>query len=234
MPKTIDTWSFSRLLVYEKCPHEAELRYIEKIPEPPREAGNAADRGIIVHKEAENFVLGSGPLTPGMKRFEAQFNALRAAFIEGNVTVEEEWGIDQNWQPCGYWEKNVVWGRIKLDAMHTLTPDHARVIDYKTGKSFNNEVKHIQQGFFYAIIAFLRNPELQIITFEFWYLDENHTLRRTITREQAMNRLPKWDTRAKTMTQATRFPTHANKHNCRFCPYRPGNLGTCPDGIPPD
>jgi hypothetical protein len=55
-----------------------------------------------------------------------------------------------------------VWGRIKLDAFVHETETSARVIDYKTGKAFGNEIAHSQQALVYAIGSFFRYPDLQI------------------------------------------------------------------------
>lgn len=230
-PTTIPTWSFSALGIYETCPFWAYLRYIMRIKEPKRPATHPAERGVRVHNDAEAFVRGLGPLTKELTRFEPKFNELRESFVLGQAELEGDWGFTQDWVPTG-WFADDVWARIKLDAFVHVNPTHGRVIDYKTGKSFGNEVKHMMQGQTYGIGSFIKYPELQTLDTEFWYLDEGKTSPpRTVTRERAMQSLPKLHARAVAMTTATVFPPKANKFNCRFCPYKPSELNKCPYGV---
>ena len=43
----INQWSYSRLSCYEKCPKQAEFKFIKKIKEP---GSPAMDRGKDMHK----------------------------------------------------------------------------------------------------------------------------------------------------------------------------------------
>lgn len=233
MSERISVWSFSGLSIFETCPYWAYLKYAERIPEPPPDPNAPNVRGSRIHDEAEHFVRGTGPFTPALAKFKTQFEELRAAYEEGSVELEENWGVDRDWQPVT-WKDPACWGRIKLDAFVRLSQTSCRVIDYKTGRSWGNEVKHTQQGIVYGIAACLRYPEIESVSIEFWYLDEGKNRPKVFTREQLMRQLPKLNERVSLMTSITSFPAKPNKYNCRWCPYRPGNTGACELGVDPD
>ena len=52
-------WSYSKLSLYKKCPHAFKLRYIDKIRTP---TGAAAERGIKMHEDIENYIQGVAEL----------------------------------------------------------------------------------------------------------------------------------------------------------------------------
>ena len=120
-----------------------------------------------------------------------------------------------------------VWGRIKLDAFVHETETSARVIDYKTGKAFGNEIAHSQQALVYAIGSFFRYPDLQIAKTEIWYLDHGTMLEQVYTRDEAMVFMPKLHDRAIAMTTATKFPPNPSSYNCKWCSYGKGEYPVC-------
>jgi hypothetical protein len=79
----------------------------EKIPEPqrplrPGQTEHANDRGTRIHTECELFVRGTGPLPIEAKHFKPEFAALRNLYEQGRVSLEGEWGMNQQWEPCGW------------------------------------------------------------------------------------------------------------------------------------
>lgn len=236
VPHLIPTWSFSRLEVYEKCPYQAYLKFVEKRPEPENQKGReAADRGKRVHEAAEAYVRGEGPMITELKRFEEDLDEAKEAYAHGDVELEGDWGFDRQWQPTGYYDDDV-WLRVKLDQLRWLDAERttARVVDYKTGRKDGNEVKHNQQGQLYVISTFMRHPELEVIDCEFYYLDHGKkSLPRQYTREKAMQFFPRFHQRGEQLTSALVFPAKPNRINCRYCPYSPNNGGdgSCPEGV---
>ena len=89
------------------------------------------------------------------RQFEKEFAELRAGSLEGTVELEGQWGFTIDWTPTG-WLSEDTWARIKLDAYVKEDDSSARVIDYKTGKRFGNEITHSQQCLLYAIGAFMK------------------------------------------------------------------------------
>lgn len=233
----IKTWSFSRLADFEKCRYRAKLKYIDKIPEPPRplppgKKEHANDRGTRLHEAAEAFVRGGVELVEELKGFEIRFNELRALHKLGEVTLEEEWAFDREWSPVA-WQSEDAWVRMKLDAFVRISTYHARVIDYKSGKKFGNEVKHTEQGQLYQLACFLKYPELETIDVEFWYIDhdDTHSGTQSYTRQQGTAYFNKYHNRGASLTDATDFPPNPNAYSCKWCPYLGG---ACHFGVSKD
>ena len=224
----IPAWSHSTLKTYETCPYRI---YISKVKRISEDYGPAAKRGSVIHEEAEHYVEGTLAEFPdSLKKFTTQFEHLRNMYDEGKVELEGEWGFTIDWEPCGWMAPNV-WARVKLDAMVHEDKTSARVIDYKTGKQFGNEITHGQQALTYAIGTFLRYPDLQHVQTELWYLDHGTTMEQSYTRDQALLFLPKLHERAIAMTTAEKFPPNPSKANCRWCSYKNGEEPPCKWGV---
>lgn len=230
----IRSWSFSRLMDYERCPFMAQLKYIEKIPEPERKlpAGkteHANDRGSRIHEACEVFVRGDGSLPNEATHFKDEFESLQQRYKNGNVLLEDEWGFDDAWNECS-WER--AWLRIKLDANIHVTEKHVAVVDYKTGKRFGNEIKHGEQTQLYGLGVFRRYPAVDQVTAELWYLDANDLASLHMSRTAGIRLLKPFDKRARIMTEDEAFKPNPNTYSCRYCPYHPATgSGDCPHGV---
>lgn len=230
MPVQITAWSHSRLEVYKKCPYQAKLKYIDKIPELPRPAPpngkeHANDRGSRVHQACEDFVTGKiSKQIPEMLCFEREFNKLRAMrkAAKSSIICEQTWALDSAWKFIDPSRYKDIWGRLIIDAVAFLSPREAIVIDYKTGKRHGNELKHAEQTQLYQLAGFLRFPALEVIHTELWYLDQDEIAGQTYRRDQGLRFFKKFNDDALKMTSATAFPTHPSIHSCRFCPYQTG------------
>lgn len=233
--ETIKTWSHSKKGVFEQCKFRAKLQYIDKIPEPerplpPGKTEHANDRGTRIHDAAEHFVKANIRLIPELETFAEEFAALKSLYQQGRVSLEGEWAHDQNWEPCA-WNSDTAWLRLKLDAFVHVTPQHAIVIDYKTGKLFGNEIKHAEQGQLYMVSCFVRYPELESITVEFWYTDQDEITSVTYTRKQSEHFLRKFTKAGDDIVLCTDFPPNPNIFSCKWCPYGPKGTGHCTVGV---
>lgn len=209
--------SFSALKEFELCAFKSFLKRVKKYREPDSPAAN---RGSDIHEKAEHFVCGTlGELHNSCEKFKSEFIQLRDIFSNGQCEVEQEWGFTTEWEPVS-WADPRCWFRLKIDAFVTEDDTSCRVIDYKTGKRFNNEISHAQQTLLYAISAFMRYPELEYAQTELWYLDIGDNVKRGYSRSQALEFLPSFYNRMITMTTATEFPPNPSKHNCRFCDFK--------------
>lgn len=233
---TIDKVSFSRLQNFEKCKYLAKLMYIDKIPEPERplprgKTEHANDRGTRIHDAAEMFVRGGVELIPELEKFRDEFFELRELFEAGRVQLEGEWAVNLEWEPVS-WSSSNAWARMKLDAL-VFAEDkrHARVIDYKTGKRHGNEIKHTEQGQIYQLATFLRYPDLEDITVEFWYTDQDETDVKKYSRLQGVQYFSKYNDRLLAISTCTEFPPNPNAFSCRWCPY---NGNACEYGVSPN
>jgi hypothetical protein len=224
----VRAWSYSALKVYEECPYRTYISRVKGIKEP---SGTAADRGTQIHQYAEDYVNGTaGEMAKELFKFKDQFEELRQGFIDAKVELEGEWGFDLDWKTVGWMQKET-WARIKLDALVQEDETSARVIDYKTGKKWGNELAHGQQGLLYAIGTFFRYPDLQYVQTEFWYLDHAETTKKQYTREQAMQFAPGFHRRAIKMTTETEFAPTPNSNSCRWCHFKKGDEPECHWGV---
>lgn len=223
---TIPSWSISRIQVYEQCAYRAKLQWLDKIAD--LQPKTAADRGSQIHQEAEDYVLGKSDFTPSLRHFRLDFESLKRHADAGRVICEEEWGFDRNWNVSD-WRK--AWLRLKCDAVCFLDPSHAVVIDYKTGKRFGNEVKHAIQLQLYALCALIRYPELEQVTCELWYLDQNELASFTMKRSQMSKYLKLFDQKGRKFTEDTVFKPNPNVESCKYCPYHPSKQANCEYGV---
>lgn len=222
----ISSWSFSFLQVFESCAYRAKLARIDKIPD--NQPKTAADRGTAIHLEAENYVIGKGDFTHNLRFFQDDLTALQRHYAAGRVICEEEWGYSRDWTVAG-WKS--AWLRLKLDALCMLTPQHAVAIDYKTGKRFGNEIKHAEQLQLYALCTLIRYPEVEKVTTELWYFDQNELASFEMKRSQIGKFLRIFDRRGRAVTEATDFKPNPNIHSCKYCPYHKDRQGDCKFGI---
>lgn len=228
----ISSWSHSRLADFEQCRHRAKLKYVDRIPEPerplpPGKTEHANDRGTRVHEALEAYVRGDTDAPPIEARaFAGELARMREMHAEGRVSLEGEWGMDRAWEPCDW---KTAWLRLKLDALPFLSVHEAVAIDYKTGRKFGNEIKHAEQTTLYALCAFLRYPELEIVHTELWYLDQDDLTHQRFTRDQALRFKKNFDNRGNKITTCLEFPPNPNKFSCRWCPFY--NTEHCTVGV---
>jgi CRISPR/Cas system-associated exonuclease Cas4 (RecB family) len=231
--KTIGFWSFSRLQVFEKCPYQYKLKFIDKVPEPENPF---SARGVEVHSAHEDYVTGKRPdIHAELAAFSAEMNSLRERHKVGQVEIEEEWAFDNKWQRTDWRDYDRTWVRIKLDAKVNLTEDTALVIDGKTGRKYGNEIKHAEQGQLYAGATFLRQPTLKKVMVEFHYWDQKGDDRLTHVEYKpalAAKAILGFERRAIKMLSAAMYPPRPNIFNCSYCSYgrRKGN-GHCKVGV---
>ena len=199
------SWSFSSLLNYEKCPHTQTFPYKERNSEH-------AARGIEIHTSIERYLLGETTECPFPN---LPFDRLQDG--KGDLAVEEKWGFDRDWEPTDY---KSAWLRIKADTAKATT-DLVTVIDYKSGKRQNNEIKHGQQTLLYMIGAACRYPTVDRFTSELWYVDIDLVYpSQEYTRDQLMKTKDRWNKRGIVMTSATTFPPKPSRSNCKYCDFK--------------
>lgn len=223
----INSWSYSSLILYEKCAYAAKLKHVDRIPEPQNKF---SERGTKVHAAAEAFVKSETPtLVEDLLPFKIELERVRELYNTGAVMVEEEWAHDSKWNIAG-WRTPDAWCRLKLDFYVRLNETTGLVVDLKTGKKFGNEIKHAEQGQLYAAATFLRYPDLQRVITEFWYLDQDDLTQVVYTPQQAGRMLAGFDKRARRMTSSKEFRPNPSIFTCKWCPYRAveqGGGGQC-------
>jgi hypothetical protein len=229
------SWSFSKLQDFEKCKKYFWLKHLEKITEPervlrPGQTEHANDRGTRVHNNCEFYIRSDhDDLAPeAEKHFGLRIDLLRVLYGYGDVELEGEWGMDQGWE-IAPWKS--AWLRLKLDVLVRVSKDQATVIDFKTGKKWGNEVKHAQQLQLYALVTFLRYPELESVDAQLWYLDTGDTTSQTFTRDQSLRFKANYHKKGIDITSCSIWPANPNKFSCQWCLYGPEHSGHCDVGV---
>lgn len=224
----IKSVSYSKLLDFEQCPLRCKMKHVDRIPE---EKSPAAERGTQIHQMAEDYVGGKLKKLPvELGKFADEFDVLRREFKSNKVSLEGEWGFDKDWLPTNY---KTAWLRMKADSTCFIDMRNAVTIDYKTGASYGNEIKHGFQILLYAIATFILYPKLEKITVELWYLDKDELTQREYTRKEALRQLQGFDKRLKAVTNATSFPPNPSIFTCKWCSFGPAKGNQCPHGVAP-
>lgn len=94
-----------------------------------------------------------------------------------------------------------------------------RIIDFKSGRKFGNQLKHADQGLCYALNVYHRYPDIANMTVEFWYLDQADEMIRNFSRRVLAVLKDRYDVRANKLTTCSEFMPKANAQSCMFCPY---------------
>lgn len=223
----ITQWSLSRLQVFEQCPYRAKLQYVDKIPDT--QPHKSAERGSKIHEEAEKFVKGELEHFPKtLKHFYPDFQALKLYYEAKMALCEEEWGFDEEWNNA-VWES--AWLRMKCDCVVHLSNNEMLIVDYKTGQRYGNEIKHQQQLQLYAVAGLIKNPAVEIVVCELWYLDKNELIRFILERDELEKYKTYFTNAGERICSETEFKPNPNLHNCRFCPYAPNKQGDCAFGV---
>jgi RecB family exonuclease len=213
----IKSWSFSSLMLYEKCPRAAFYKLVERIPEPEPEPDSPLVRGNRIHSEIEAFIQDQ-TYTAAVPIGDIELYAsLHTQWVQGFVEVEGEWGFDHDWNRVDW---RTATCRMKLDA-GVVSPGLYTVYDWKTGKKVGNEIKHTMQGQLYAIGAQAIYPETLRINVGFHYVDhpDEKPLTATYNPSQIARFKETYNRRSAKMMSDTEFRPIPNKGNCKWCPF---------------
>lgn len=204
-------WSFSRWEVFDKCRARYEYQHLQKLPQPP---SIHLERGIDVHEKGEAYLDGS------IKRLPVAYNQFgdeMRAIKKLGATAEGNYGFTKSWSPCSPTDWNNCYLRVKIDA-EVAQEKELTQIDFKTGKPWPKATE--KQSELYAVTGFLRYPDVDTITVEFWYLDSGEVVPYVYTRKQYPALKKKWAARGREMLAARQFPPTNNGYNCKYCPFR--------------
>lgn len=225
MGKPLTAWSYSRLSTYEKCPKQAEYKYIEKLPEPE---SPALENGKRVHETIAQYLRGDLPANdpiPGWTYFASLFRQLR----DLEPLVEQEWGFTRTWDATGWFGRDT-WFRSVLDAGLIYEDGTADVIDFKTGKPYEQDTA--KQAELYAISVARRYPQVRTITVRFWYVDLAQEGKEAVYRfnaDMVPALLAKWTERAERMLTDKIFAPKPGQH-CKWCAFAKSAGGPCKYG----
>lgn len=156
----INSWSHSKLTDFDKCKRMFWLKHDQKIPEPPRtlkpgQTEFANDRGTRIHDNCEGYVRGDhDALCPEAdKHFGIQLDLMRVLYAEGLVSLEGEWGMSKEWEPCGW---NGDWMPIDPAAMSTAMKTAAKKSSKMPERGKDGDIIQVGKEYFVWVPAWLR------------------------------------------------------------------------------
>ncbi len=229
--KQIKSWSFSRYGTYSQCPFKARCLYIDRLYEP---GSPAMERGVNIHKLAEQYIKGQSARLPGvLALFRAHFQAWRKAFKNDRhtIAVEETWAFRKDWTRTTWDDWDGAWLRVKLDVAH-ITDEGVILVDHKTGKfspSYNLQ-QYLEQLDLYALASLIIYPELSVtpylhfIDHEIVYPPPGEA--KTYFPADLPRLKREWVKRTKAMLSDKTFAPRPN-NLCRFCAFRAESGGPC-------
>lgn len=215
--------SYSRLSTFEQCPLKAKYKYIDKLPEPPFKA---AERGIKIHLDAENYVLGKlKKITKELRPFKKLLDTTKKAKFK---SVEGKWSFDINWNVVNWFSK-ITHMRVILDAL-SITKTEIIVDDYKTGRIYDS---HADQMDIYAgstneKFPVKEFPQKKIVTRTI-YIDQNEVVEYEYSREAALHQRLELDSRIERVRKMKRFFARPGYY-CSYCSFSRSKGGPCKNG----
>jgi len=222
-------WSHSAVTLFEDCPQKWYAIKVLGWPDPP---GPALKKGRAVHEAGAEFLQVPGsPLPRAYEKFAGMMQQLRSInpYTDLKMTFTPSWELRSG----GWFDKDPnLWLRLEWDAGKVYQDRTADIVDFKTGKRYDD--KNDDQMDLYALSAFIkfRSPE---VTTRLWYLDSGLEVvgpggsGKKYTIEQAPALMSKWTQRANAMLKATEFPPRPNKF-CEHCPVSSRKGGPCAEG----
>ena len=234
MPNQITSWSFSRFSDYRQCPAKAKYKHVMKMPEP---SNPAMERGILIHKLAEDYIKGKLRALPSeLVKFMNLFKALRALYKKKirTMDVEESWAFTKDWGKTRYDDWTGCHLRIKMDcASQDDDPSTLVIRDWKTGRYRDEQNEsYVLQLSLYAVGAFHTHKHVKTVIPQLVYLDHGivypsaSTQKTSYTRKELPMLTKDWERRVKPMLNDTVFAPTPSDH-CRWCHYRKSNGGPC-------
>jgi PD-(D/E)XK nuclease superfamily len=214
------SWSYSRLKNFETCPKRHYNVDIAKYYK--QEEGEDLQWGGAVHKAMANRCgRGHAALPLPMAGFEKW--AARIVTPPGNVFVEQQLAIDENFAATKWFDKDAEragtgkpWFRAVVDVLKINGPV-ALAIDWKTGKI----IEDAPQLALAAACVFAHHPKVMKIRSEFVWLKEDASTRQDFKRDEmaAMwrNMWPRIEA-LKVAHETQNYPAKPGYLCRRFCP----------------
>jgi RecB family exonuclease len=208
------SFSNSSIKTYEQCPYKYKLTRIEGLKEP---AGPAADRGKDIHYTFEQAIKGLNLLPEEFKYWTDYIDTLKS----NNTRAEEEFGLTIDWEPCAF-SSDKVWLRGVIDAIYSNN-NTAHILDWKTGKTRD----YAEQLRLYACVVFALHPELENISLEICYIDQNKREDYGIIFRDEFPALKEWVSNRITKIERDDIYAPKPEYGCRWCHFRKSNGGPC-------
>lgn len=174
MSRPIIAWSFSALGEFVNCPYKYWAVKVGKIVSDVNVYNKAGDD---YHQQFEQYLTRGTKLEDSLQRFAPMLDKFRRA--PGQLLVEQQFCLDQNYQPCGYKDWNNAWVRGAADVM-VLNGTVASVVDWKFGKV----KKDPEQLSLLSALVFHHYPQVQQVRGAYVYANHDKVVPFDFARSQ--------------------------------------------------
>ena len=224
-------WSYSKLSTWENCRKSYLYRYIHNIRIPP---GASAQRGIDVHKACEEFVNGTIDIT----EFEERLKQLKCKVSDHIFHYMENLARAHKTLGDGLASKNDCSEtelKIKVDSDFNILSedekdyfatfifdmliqhgDHIEILDYKTGKIY--EDSHEFQAAIYAYAIYCITGINPLVVFIYLDQDTKQLYKFDNSELETIDKLI--NESLKQIEEETEFPQTPDLSKCRWCSYK--------------
>ena len=219
----IKSVSFSTMSTYEQCEYAA---YLSKVKAIEGVGSVAMDRGSLMHTALEMYVKGEWDefdwsMFKSKTYHQDLIEKFRDQYLTNLCIPELKLAFHKNMKPVK-WDAKNMWlrGAIDIVLWDDKTKKQCSIYDYKSGSN-QSAAKHRSQLMLYALMMFIRYPELEFIRSAPIYLDHRASIFYTDFRRSDLNILwPRYLHRLQTVTKAKTFTPNPNGFTCRFCQHK--------------
>jgi RecB family exonuclease len=235
---TLTEFSYSRIDTYEMCPSKYFFSYIKK---EPRQFGEAAVLGNIIHSVLEDLVSKDKPLSLDemkssyeVKKVDYDPTGLISADLiaAGNQIIEEFYDVNQD-KLFDVYDKEMSFNFIIGNYMMIgyidrvdVVGDEVFIVDYKTGKrevAAKDVANNLQLGI-YALAASIAFPGKQI-TASLHYLRTGRLKSHTYSQEDLEGVKEMLLAKISRIMTDSNFTPTSNERVCSFCDH--AKSGAC-------
>jgi len=166
-------YSFSKISTFVGCPRKFKYRYIDKLPQEPRDM-TALLKGSCVHSMLEKYP------EPSTSKLVSEYQYILDEFLKTKykkyleipAKKEESFGLTNKLEQCTYKDKNAML-RGFID-YYTILDDKMVIIDWKTGRVKEPRYVDFTQLMYYAIYMFKKYSKINKIEVMYLYVEHDY------------------------------------------------------------
>lgn len=209
------SFSLTKVTTHEKCALKYKFRYILDLPELK---GPAAQRGVNLHKNIEDYIREEIPLPQELTHYASWLTSMR-----GDMSFpEHKIAVDKHWKVCG-WEDPDAYMRSVIDLKYVVSPVSVVNYDWKSGKIYDD---HVDQKLLYAAMVSAEHPEALEIRSIHVYVDLGKNTEQVYHRDQIPAMQQRWDQRIESVAEDRDFMPSPS-YGCTWCGYSKKVGGPC-------
>jgi hypothetical protein len=205
-------WSYSSMSLFQQCPKKYyHLKVAKDVIDPP---SVQMRYGLDAHKAAEDYVREGAALPAHFAFMKEPLDRLRQ--MEGEHLCEHRMGLDEDMEPCKFFDK-AVWWRGIADLL-VINGEKASLIDYKSGKNTYPDTKQLE---LLSLAVFKHFPEVQTVKAGLLFVVHPALVKERFEATEQIERWKKWHEQSMQLDEAYENGVWNPKQNftCKgWCP----------------